>query len=85
MLVVNISQADAMELGATDFVLTSDDNFVSHWESKVDLIIVCRLVSPVIPSDVHSEYHGRLLRDSPKRVDEDSESSRSLHIGLYPG
>lgn len=85
MLVINISQTDAMELGATDFVLTSDDNFVSQWEGKVDLIIVCRLALPVILSDVHSEYHGRLLRDPPERVDEDSESSRSLHIGLYSG
>ena len=74
-----------MELGATDFVLTRDDNFVSPWEGKIDLIIVRRLISPVILSDVHSEYHGCLLRDSPKRVDEDSESSRALYIGLDPG
>lgn len=85
MLVINISQADAMELGATDFVLTSDNNFVSPWEGKVDLIIVCRLSSQVIPSDVHSEHHGCILRDSLERIDEDSKCSRSLYISLYPG
>ena len=30
-----------MEMGATDFVLTSDKNFADPWLGKVDLIIVC--------------------------------------------
>ncbi len=40
-LFINILQDDAIEMGATDFVLTSDKNFADPWLGKVDLIIVC--------------------------------------------
>ncbi|KAF8335595.1 NADPH-dependent alcohol dehydrogenase [Amanita rubescens] len=40
---------DAIEMGATDFVLTSDKNFADPWLGKVDLIINTTDVSHAIP------------------------------------
>lgn len=34
-----------MEFGATDFVMTSDENFAEPWAGKIDIIIVCSTLS----------------------------------------
>ena len=49
MFVTNIFQDDAIELGATDFVITTGENFASPWEGKVDLIIVCMIAPLAMP------------------------------------
>ncbi|KAK2460058.1 hypothetical protein APHAL10511_007935 [Amanita phalloides] len=40
---------DAIEMGATDYVLTSDENFAKSWAGKIDLIINTTDVSEAIP------------------------------------
>lgn len=55
---------DAMKLGATDYVLTSDKKFAETWAGKIDLIINTTDVSDAIPlTDLLKtlKVHGRCI------------------------
>lgn len=63
---------DAFELGATDFVITSEDNFAEPWAGRVDLIICTINVSDAIPIskllstlNVHGKFIMVALPDDP--------------------